>query len=412
MSATLIKNLNLMPGTTMNIQYNPKRHLLKTGTLLGILINTDLYPDKQDPAAGLMTRFFEECSIAGKSRGIVVTVFKPSDLSLGKQLIHGMIFKDQQWTYTKTPLPDIIYNRITSRKIENQASIQEALQQLRNKHNVSIFNEKFLNKKQVYDFLKNIPEIRTYLPETYVYQTPLLLPLLNKYHTVFLKPSNGSHGSGVMKVSCPKEVYTIEYTTADGNAITLTFDNHDDILYSLKRKTRRNPYLIQQGLNLVRIQKRSLDFRILVQKNRQGEWAVTSAVGRIANDQHVVSNLARGGTVLKASDALEEINVPTKPTVKELCAHAKSIAQSFDQVCPGHFAELGIDLALDNRGKSWLLEINSKPSKTDDTVTEERSIPRPSARRLMDYCYYLSKQSLLIPNPTKSQQKKSWRLSI
>jgi hypothetical protein len=69
---------------------------------------------------------------------------------------------------------------------------------------------------------------------------------------------------------------------------------------------------------------------------------------------------------------------------------ALEIAKAFERLAEGHFAELGIDLAIDTQGKIWLIEINSKPSKTDDTVTNPALTTRPSVMRLLDYVLYLS----------------------
>ena len=65
-------------------------------------------------------------------------------------------------------------------------------------------------------------------------------------------------------------------------------------------------------------------------------------------------------------------------------------------------AELGIDLAIDVHGKIWLIEINSKPSKTDDTVINPNSHFRPSVLRLIDYVLYLSQQGKHPPAPSPS----------
>ncbi|MNI54828.1 Endospore coat-associated protein YheD [compost metagenome] len=68
---------------------------------------------------------------------------------------------------------------------------------------------------------------------------------------------------------------------------------------------------------------------------------------------------------------------------------ALDIAQGIDKQLPSHFGELGIDLAVDTNGRIWLLEVNSKPSKNDNTPIGGGKI-RPSVKQVIDYARYLS----------------------
>ncbi|GJM79743.1 hypothetical protein D3C76_1583060 [compost metagenome] len=68
---------------------------------------------------------------------------------------------------------------------------------------------------------------------------------------------------------------------------------------------------------------------------------------------------------------------------------ALDIAQSVDAQIPAHFGEFGIDLAVETSGRVWLLEVNSKPSKNDNTPMGEGKI-RPSVKQVIEYTRYLS----------------------
>jgi glutathione synthase/RimK-type ligase-like ATP-grasp enzyme len=362
--------------------------VLRFGPILGILINQDLQETEPDQPFGAMTRFLEECILAGKNRGVVVTVLRPEEIILKNKTVRGWVYEQNQWQKALFPLPDVVYNRITSRRIEAQPQLQQKIQHLRNLHHVSIFNECFLDKQQVYDILKRDPEIQTMLPETYPFSSNILRIMLMKYPCLYLKPTNGSLGNGIIRVTYHGGRITCQYTSATRN-LKQTVRSVPEAVKWLQRRIRRSPYIIQQGLTLVREDGRPIDFRVLVQKNIRGEWVVTSTVGRVANDQDIVSNLARGGTLRKAGEVLMSLQVPNKPTPAQLRAKAVRIAQTFEQLADGHYAELGIDLALDIKGKIWILEINSKPSKTDDTVINPTLTTRPSVSRLIDYTCHL-----------------------
>lgn len=72
-----------------------------------------------------------------------------------------------------------------------------------------------------------------------------------------------------------------------------------------------------------------------------------------------------------------------------LHAAALDIAKGIEQAIPAHFGELGIDLAMDTTGRVWLLEVNSKPSKNDNTPLSESKI-RPSVKAMLEYSTYLA----------------------
>src|SRR5690606_256610 len=79
---------------------------------------------------------------------------------------------------------------------------------------------------------------------------------------------------------------------------------------SISGKLKAQKHQIQQGLQLITVQGRPLDFRALVQRNQQGQWSLTSIVARMAGTQHFVSNIARGGTLSQVKPALLKSGLP------------------------------------------------------------------------------------------------------
>lgn len=119
---------------------------------------------------------------------------------------------------------------------------------------------------------------------------------------------------------------------------------------------------------------------------------VTSIVARTAGSNHFVSNLARGGSLSTVREAVSKSSLPpgTKDSVQlQLPRTALAIARGVETFIPAHFGELGIDLALDQSGRIWLLEVNSKPSKNDNTPLNDQKI-RPSVKQMILYCRYLA----------------------
>jgi hypothetical protein len=386
-SPQLAAQLLLYQQPFLTAHFDPRTYRLKLGPLLGILINPPPNRTAELPF-GTMTRFLEECSHCGQTLGIRVAIFFPESIRLDQQRIVGWIFRKGKWIQTIIPFPDVIYNRILSRRIEQK--YENKLAYLREKHQIPIFNEKFLNKWQVHQILQQDEQMKEMLPETVLFSVGMLKEMLSRYKNLYLKPTNGSLGGGIIRLIYDQKKLIYQSATPNGT-ITRILRTFQETIKTLKRKIGKQSYLIQQGLTLATFQNRPVDFRVLVQKSKRGEWRITSAVGRIANTQHIVSNLARGGTLRKASDLLKELSFQhKKPTIFQLKRRALEVAKGFERLADGHFAELGIDLAIDIHGKIWLLEINSKPSKTDDSITNPTSSTRPSVYRLMEYTHYLT----------------------
>jgi hypothetical protein len=397
MSSRLASRLRITNQPLINAQFDSHSLRLRLGPLLGILINA--HPENEDQIFDTMTKFLDECALTGQSHGVRIAVFAPESIYPESKSIQGWIREKGKWLHATLPFPDVIYNRITSRKVEQQEEVQKKLDLLRSSYRIPIFNENFLNKYQVHQILFKDEQIRKMLPETYTFNGKRLTEMSNRYPVLYLKPSNGSLGGGILRIMKSDGKWVYQSASPNGTITRATRTIHE-MNKLLIRKIRRQPYLIQQGLMLVKYEGRQVDFRVLVQKNKLGEWQITSSVGRIANDQHFVSNLARGGTIRKAADVLAELeNFPNKPSITTLRNVSLEICHTFDRLAEGHFAELGIDLAIDQQGKIWLIEINSKPSKTDDTVANPTLTTRPSVTRLIDYVTYLT--GLSTPSSSK-----------
>jgi glutathione synthase/RimK-type ligase-like ATP-grasp enzyme len=375
---------------------------LKFGPLFGILIN-HMPAENQGQTLGPLTKFLDECVLASSTKGIAVVVFQPQHIQLEKREVTGWAKERGKWTSATFPYPDIIYNRIMSRRIEELPAVQAKLNKLSKHHNIPIFNERFLDKGQVHAILQKDEAIAHLLPYTVPFNLKRVKEAFTHYPILYLKPTNGSLGSGIIRLTRSNKIYLYQYATANGS-ITRTARSFVQLGKILTQKIKQQPYIIQQGLVLVTFDKRPVDFRVLLQKNRQGKWSVTSTVARIANDRQIVSNLARGGTLRKVPELLAELKLRTKPSSQEIRQRALTIAHSFERHANGHFAELGIDLALDTNGRIWLLEINSKPSKTDDSVLNQGGKIRPSVSKLLDYVHHLAGIEHTVPKARRKRR--------
>ncbi|KWX78115.1 hypothetical protein AMQ84_10330 [Paenibacillus riograndensis] len=390
-SEGLARRLGLRQRLALNVSYSSGSRILRLGPIIGVLVSRD-HPDQPDRLFGPITMFCRELTNACHAQGAYVYFFTPEALETHSTSIQGWVY-DEGWRKLSLPIADVINNRLTTRKMENKPSVQHFLADVKSRYGTHFFNEKFLDKTEVFEALAQDATLQRYLPESHALKGfAILKKMCGTYNSVFLKPVRGSLGKGILRISKDESgSYRLLSTTPMGTR-KQTYPSLAKLFQSVAPKMKTTRYQIQQGLPLLELGRRPVDFRALVQKNGTGKWGVTSIVARTAGSNHFVSNLARGGTLSTAREAIAKSSLPSgvKENTQVLLPRAAlAIARGVETYIPAHFGELGIDLALDQSGRIWLLEVNSKPSKNDNTPLNDQKI-RPSVKQMILYCRYLA----------------------
>ncbi|WP_261302106.1 YheC/YheD family endospore coat-associated protein [Paenibacillus andongensis] len=390
----LASKIGLLHGAQLNLHYRQNTSTLSIGPLIGVMISR-VYAGSTDRPFGAITAFCKEMTDACNLFGAIVCFFPPDEMHANAQTLSAYSYSNGSWSKKTFPIPNVIYNRLTSRKFENKTNVQQFMNDVKTRFATDIFNEKYLDKTEVFEALRKNNSLHGYLPESYLFKNYQMLKTMAARHTVlFLKPITGSLGKGIIRIRKESgEGYTCHYTNLAG-VRKQSFPSLTAVFQSLSGKLKTQRYQLQQGLDLITADGNPVDFRALVQRGAQGEWAITSIVARIAGTQHFVSNLARGGSLTTVAEALAKTPFSSAFRVSVIGRLRKAsleIAKGIEANIPNHFGELGIDLAVDKIGKVWLLEVNSKPSKDDNTpLNNERKI-RPSVKQIVQYARYLAK---------------------
>ncbi|WP_282936948.1 YheC/YheD family protein [Paenibacillus sp. RC67] len=390
-STSLASKWNLSANDSLCLRYKPSSRAIYIGPLIGVMVST-VFPNMPDKPFGVNTAFCRELTETCQKYGAAVFFCTPKDMQGQSDMIRGWHYTNK-WVKSSFPIPDVIYNRLTSRKTENKANVQDFIKHAKTRKDLVFFNEKYLNKMEVFDALKKETGLSVYLPESYLLRNVSILKTMCSNHSVvFLKPVGGSLGKGIIRINrSTGDSYSCYFTSKSG-VRKKTFTNLNDLYDSLTEKAKKTRYQIQQGINLLTVNGRPVDFRALVQRGETGNWGVTSIVARIAGDHQYVSNLARGGSLSTVKDAIARSGNPNASGGNsKLRRAALKIAKGIETQVPGHFAELGIDLALDSQGRVWLIEVNSKPSKDDNAPLSVEGKIRPSVRKFVQYARYSAK---------------------
>ena len=329
--------------------------------------------------------YFRKLAMKGTKLGITVMVFSPEDVNHERKKIYGLFYhqKSKKWLRRWVRFPDIIYDRCRNQSTERF----HQLRQFRGQYpHLTFLNRPLANKWNMYLKLSANPDIRPHLPYTVRFAGfKQMKQLLNRKGLLFLKPSNGTGGRGIIRIRrAPGGRIAIQGRDPKRRIIPNQNLTVRQFAAKIKSWPLKEKYMLQQGIELTLPDGRVHDYRLLIQKDDQGQWAVTGCAGRIGPKYSVTSNLHGGGTAvpvdellrrtLKSSEKAEAI----KKTMEKL-GHdiAEYLEKEFGSLC-----ELGIDIAVDSGGKVWLLEINPKPSReifrrTGQLATYGQAITRP-----------------------------------
>lgn len=366
------------------VRYDEELQALKAGPIIGML--TNYYLDENDePNFRSIHSFCEELEKGVKEYGGFFYVFAHADLSASS--VKGFYYENESWVSSELPLPDVIYNRIHSRKLELGSELV-ALREIINHLKIPYFNERFFSKWEVYNYLSQEEHLLPYLPETKLLTRESLIEMTNKYLTVFVKPVHGSQGRNILKITKNGNSYWVDTSTNhhQKRENRLSFN---ELLQHYQAFFTKKWCIVQQGIDLIDYYGRQIDFRVLCHRNSQNLWSKTSTVARISAQQQFVSNIAQGGEIMRPVLALSHCF-----SKQEALAQTALLAELAIESCvilsqhtSGILGELGVDIGIDHLGKLWIIEINSKPSKN----FEDKSFKiRPSAKAIIRFCTSLA----------------------
>ncbi|MCA1059634.1 YheC/YheD family protein [Rossellomorea aquimaris] len=356
------------------VSTDERKGIIHLGPVVALLINQSIQTHS-------LKEYFTECQDWFQRKGGFFYLL-PLSSFIGNET-GGVVHNGSDWETKDLPLPHLIYNRCHSRKMERSPSFQKALIRLREK-DISLFNSGFLAKDEVYHALKDSPVISQHLPET-VQGFDSLEEMLTDFQDVFIKGINGSKGRYIMRIQKRDSGFHMRQNTFSPEN-PLTFPSYSALYKQIRSWCKSTSYIVQETIPFLSIEDQPLDFRFLCHQNRKGDWELVSSVARIAARDQFVANVDQGGRIEKPLLVLQSFFSPQQSRtilkeMKELCiVSAKLLADSLE----GHFAEFGIDVGIDESGKPWLIEINSKPSKR--TYLENDRI-RPSVKALYEYSF-------------------------
>lgn len=364
---------------------NPRLCKYILGPLVGILTSSG----KRGPFSGLKANFIDIIR-TGHKKGALVFIFTPDHIDWTTQTIQGYVYDQLQhtWKVCPFPFPNVVYNRIPNRKDEIHPVMQNCLKRLQNIPHLTLFNPEFFNKQHIHRWLEQSKRIGSYLPQTNILQDPMSIKqLLKNWGQIYIKPTQGKAGSGIMKVvhiHSPHRYHL--YFKHRGQHKIVHTRTLQSVWKIINQLTRHGTYLVQQGISLATLNNQPFDCRVLVQKNITGKWHITGIGVRVAGKNRITTHVPQGGQIALMEHAFKTAfdsdHFPIiQKNIKKLSLHiARTLEQHYE-----HLAEMSLDIGIDQHGQLWFFEANAKPMKFD-----EPDIRLKSLENLIEYCQFVT----------------------
>jgi glutathione synthase/RimK-type ligase-like ATP-grasp enzyme len=329
----------------------------------------------------------------GEKLGIRVFVFSPENIDEAKRLVNGHWRPpgSSQWVPAAFPLECIVYDRYFAEDRRGAELYRQTLRQFAHGGGMRWLGGSTGNKWSVYKCLGRIPDLGAYLPPTgLLSDSRTALRWLDRTPAVFIKPLAGAQGRNTYRLWRTDGGGLVAAGRDSRNRIVrLRFDGEAAMQRFLARLTERRKYLIQPFLRLYTREAQApetaqaFDVRALVQKDGRGRWRLTGLAARQGQPGSLTSNLHGGGRAVSARPFLarhygDEAGAALIETMERLSAEIPPVLETRY----GRLVELGIDFGIDRDGRTWILEVNSKPGRSAfaraaDREAQDRAIYNP-----------------------------------
>lgn len=361
-----------------NAAYDSVDHMLKIGPVLALLTNHT--PNKENGTFGDMENFFREMHAYCSDRGYIFILIGLQAIGCSSE-VFGYCSCGERWEAKLLPMPDAVYNRLHSRKLEKSKKAADFFSELTSRK-IPLFNGGFLSKWEVHQLLSSNEQLLPSLPETILLEEKnRFCEMLAGRTAFYIKPSMGSQGRSICKLTGTADGWVLEHSDKPDS---LLLPDADTVYAQLKKSIKKRSFIVQQALSLFEDERQKTDFRALMIRDKQHRWKVSSFTARIGDPGRIVSNLSRGGEMQNGQSYLVKV-FGQKEGMKaymDLCRLARQTAEALSDTLDDLFGELGIDLGLDENLKPWIIEVNSKPSKK---YNGNYTRYRPSVKMIIDY---------------------------
>lgn len=386
-----------MPDLSTSLHIFIDQHTLFIGPLIGIL-TSGFTPFPLRPI-GERSMFFAKLLSVNKSVGALPFVFGEEHIDWDQGLIEGYFFVDGGWMKIKVPFPNVVYDRLPNRRTERKSELRSLKSRMQTDYLIPWYNPGFFSKLDVFERLQQDERAVEYLPETHQFSSfSVIERMLSNYGNVYVKPANGSLGLGIHQILFDKHngYYYCRYRDQEGINKLTKFESLEKLMKKVFYKRNLSQMIVQQGISLLRSEKRLIDFRVHTNKDEYGQWQVAAIAAKIAGQGSVTTHVNNGGVVKSLDELFED------RTERELCEQKLSeasllLSSILEKNMEGIIGEIGFDLGIDKSGKVWLFEANSKPGRSIFKHPKLKNFDLLTRKLSLSFGIFLAEKAITAP---------------
>ncbi len=372
------------------------KETLYIGPLVGIF--TSGFTTLPEQPIGERTLFFSKLLSVNKAAGALSFIFGEQHIDWEQGTIEGYFFHKHEWKKIEVPFPNVVYDRLPNRRSEGSPKLRKVRERLQKDYLIPWYNPGFFNKLDIYERLQQDGSVENFLPETHPFTSfALIETMLSRYGHVYIKPKNGSLGIGIHQIIYDRQTDDYFCRYQDRNEVNRLrkFSSLERLFSTVFEGQSLEKMVVQQGIHLLRTNKRSVDFRIHTNKDDHGNWHVSAVAAKIAGQGSVTTHARNGGNI----KTLEEIFPEAEADIYQvkLAEAALQLSRALERNMEGIIGEIGFDLGIDRNGDVWLFEANSKPGRSIFSHPGLKQFDFLTRKLSLLFAVFLTEQSLLHP---------------
>lgn len=355
--------------------------------IVGVCVMEETVRGLHRPAANMLQEKLVSGLVeANRKAGTTLYFFSGKEVSYAAKTIMGSFYNERKkrWEKRSFPFPDVLYDqgmdpktkekfdRLGIRKINARSS---------------------LNKWELHKILRENRRLAPHLPYTEHCRNITVRALRKAFkraRSVYVKACIGGSGTKVMRVRKGPDGYEYRYFVNRlfaGKAGTL-----EELLNVIRKVMQKRELIIQEEIPLLRMDGRLLDLRAEVHRNGKGELEILAVFVRVGRKNSPISTFGEH-YMLDTFFAQHADSVPLKIHFASFKKELHSlIARIFETVekAYGPFGEMGVDLALDNKGNLWFIECNAKTLKVAFHRLCDAGTKRRAFQNILEYARRIS----------------------
>ncbi|MBB5172484.1 YheC/YheD family protein [Texcoconibacillus texcoconensis] len=321
--------------------------------------------------------------------------FATRDIDTDQQRINGVYLdpEDDLWKKGDFPYPNVIYKRGGGgggKKYKEK--YQTFRKQLEDMGTHYLNSKKSYNKWEINECLQTFDEVNRHLPKTEIMSSvETLESWLKNYDTFYLKASKGRRGMQVVRVNKQADG-SLKYRHFKRHLRTKRVQSAEELYHNMKKLFGRRQLLIQETIHLLTFKEAIVDMRAEVQRNGKGELEIAALPVRRSQKRSPITTHADSYTFEYFFEQFLDYSQSEIAALREEIEHFLFDVYECVEYLYGQTGEIGIDFALDQNGKLWFIEANSRSAKVSFLNAYDKDTIDQSFVNLLEYAKLLHQQ--------------------